>query len=266
MEALLGQELLEVVPGHAARDVREAIADGLAVLVAQGAQVPVDLSAAAPCRDDGVELGGAGGADPDAQAVVGQHLQLLDVLGGAARHHRVRPTRVVADHAAQRAVVVGGGIGPEHELRLRGRSLQRVEDRARQHTRAAGDRIDLQHPVQVFADVDHHGDVAALAGQAGAAPAGQDGNAVAAADLDGGDQVVVVARDHHAVWHLAVVGGVCGIQGAAAVVEADLAIHGTPELLGQPPEIRGQFRHVGARLELGDADDLWLCLVHMPGN
>ncbi len=77
--------------------------------------------------------------------------------------------------------------------------------------------------VQVLGPVDHDGDVAAAAGQAGAAAAREERRAMSPADRDRLDHIVDVPRDHDADRHLAVVRAVGGVQGAAAGVESDLA-------------------------------------------
>ena len=56
VEALLGQQLVEVVAGDAARDVGVALADQLGVAVAQVAHRRVDLAAPAAGGDDPLEL------------------------------------------------------------------------------------------------------------------------------------------------------------------------------------------------------------------
>ena len=52
-------------------------------------------------------------ADAKALSAVGEDLQLLDVLGRPAAHLGVGPAGVVANHAADRAVVVGGRVRAE---------------------------------------------------------------------------------------------------------------------------------------------------------
>src|SRR5207247_5138473 len=100
---------------------------------------------------------------------------------------------------------------------------QVVEYGPRLDAAAAALRVHLQDAVQVLRGVDHHRHVAALSGQAGAAATRQHGRAVPAADGHGLDDLVDRARDHYADRDLAVVGGVRGVEGAAAVVEAHLA-------------------------------------------
>ncbi len=78
-----------------------------------------------------------GRADAHPQAVVGQDLERVDVVGrprAAARerrHHRVHAAGVVADHAAERAVVVGRRIGTEGQAGPLGGVPEVVQNRAR---------------------------------------------------------------------------------------------------------------------------------------
>ena len=51
VEALLGQELVEVVAGDAARDVRVTLPDEVGVLVPEIPQLLVDLATASPFLD-----------------------------------------------------------------------------------------------------------------------------------------------------------------------------------------------------------------------
>ena len=63
LKAVLGQQLVEVVAGHAPRNLRKPRADQVGVPIADRAQPRVNLAAAAALRDDRVELGVAGRAD-----------------------------------------------------------------------------------------------------------------------------------------------------------------------------------------------------------
>ena len=97
--------------------------------------------------------------------------------------------------------------------------------------------IDLEHPVHVLGEVHHDRDVAALPGQAGAAPAGDHRRAERARGRHGMHHVVQIARQDDADRHLAVVGAVGGVEGSAALVEAHL----TPDPVRERP---GQARAV----------------------
>ncbi|WGR97613.1 hypothetical protein MTX26_24865 [Bradyrhizobium sp. ISRA443] len=72
-----------------------------------------------------------GRTDVKPQAVIGQNAQRLDVVGGAAGHHRMHAAGVIADHAAERVVIVCRGIRPKGELVLFGGRAQVVENAAR---------------------------------------------------------------------------------------------------------------------------------------
>jgi hypothetical protein len=168
---LLGQQLVEVVARHPPGDVDEAAADQLAVAISDRAQAGVDLTPPPALADDAGELLVAGGPDVQAQAVVGEDLQLLDVVSGAAGHDRMDPAGVVADHAAEGAAVVGGGVGTEGEVVGLGSVTQVVEDGPGLDTGSSASGVELDHPVHVLGEVDDHGHVAALAGETGASAA-----------------------------------------------------------------------------------------------
>jgi hypothetical protein len=224
VEAALRQEPVEVgIARDATRQLGEASADQLGVGRGEVADAGMDLPPAAPRRDDRGEVFGGGRADLHARAVVGENVEALDVVDGEAGHHRVNATRVVADHAAERVVGVGGRVGAEGQAVLLGRVAQGVEDAAGFDAGGAGVRVDGQHAVEVAGEVDDERGVAGLAGEARPAAAGQDGRVVAAGDLDGADHVVDGARQHDADRNLAVVRGVGGVEGLGGGVELDLA-------------------------------------------
>src|SRR5919205_1173335 len=81
---------------------------------------------------------------------------------------------VVADHTAKRAATMGGGVGAERQMVLLGRIAEHVEHGTWLHPRTSVRRVDFDHPVHIFAEVDHDCDIAALAGEAGAASARED--------------------------------------------------------------------------------------------
>ena len=58
---------------------------------------------------------------------------------------RVHAAGVVADHAAERAAVVGGGIGSEGQVMLLGGIAQVVEDHAGLHPGQLADGIDFEN-------------------------------------------------------------------------------------------------------------------------
>ena len=223
IESMLGQQFVQVVAGHTARNAREARPNLVRVAIAHGAKRRIDLAAASAAAHDGVELRVGRRSDGQQRPVVEQDLQLFDVVDRLARQQGMGAARVVADHAAQRAAAVRGRIGPERQLVHLGGVPQRVEDDARLHAREPALGIDLEDPVHVLREIEHHGDVAALAGEAGAGAARQDRRVERAARRHRRDHIVRVAGDDEADRDLAVVGAVGRVERAAAAVEADLA-------------------------------------------
>ncbi len=233
VEAVLGQQMGKVVARDAAGDVRIALPDQRRIAVAQLAQPAVDLASPAAGADDAPQLLLARGADPQPQALIGEDLQLLDVVVRLAGHHRVHAAGVVADHAAESAVVVGGRIGTEGQTVRLGRVAQDVEHETGLDARAPCLRVQLHDAIQILREIQHHRHVAALAGEAGAASPRQHGRAVAPADRERLDDVLDGARDHDADRQMPVVRGVGGVEGAAAGVEAHLARDGAAQIGGE---------------------------------
>ena len=81
VEAVLGQEAVEVVAGDAARQLRVALADEVAVPVAEVAQLGVDLALGAAGRDQAGQLGLGRRPHLEAVAVVREDVELVDLVG-----------------------------------------------------------------------------------------------------------------------------------------------------------------------------------------
>jgi hypothetical protein len=79
--------------------------------------------------------------------------------------------RIVADHAAQRVVRVGSGIGTIGEVVRLGLFPQVIENEPRLYAGDFTGGIDLEDPVQVFRVVDDDRNIARLAAKAGSAAA-----------------------------------------------------------------------------------------------
>jgi hypothetical protein len=111
VEVVLGEELVEVEAGDATGDAGEFCADLVGVGVADVFEGGVDFAGAAAGGDVGSELGFGGGAYGEAGAVVEEEVEGVDVVDGFAAHEGVDAAGVVADHAADGAAAVGGGVG-----------------------------------------------------------------------------------------------------------------------------------------------------------
>src|ERR1700674_3764355 len=162
VKAIFGEQVVEVVSGNAARNVGKVAADLLAETVCNGLEPGVDFGAAAPFANEAVEVVRAGRADVHSLAAVSEDLKRLDVVIRLARHDRVHAAGVVADHASERATVVGGGIRRKGEVVFLGRRAKTVEDDAGFNAGDAALRIDLKDARHVFREVEDDGGVATL--------------------------------------------------------------------------------------------------------
>ena len=195
--------------------------------------------------NDRLEFRIGGGAGPEPRAVRRDDFQRLDVFHRLAGHHGVRSARIVADHAAQRAATVRGGIRPEGQSVLFGSRLQRIAHRAGLDERRAPRWVDRDDIAHVLGEIQHHGHVHALPALRGAAATRQQRRTVLAADAQGGDHVVRRPGEHHADRDLAVVRGVRAVDRAAAGIEAHLARNGRGKCGGKGFGLLGTKRGLG---------------------
>jgi hypothetical protein len=138
---------------------------------------------------------------------------------------------------------VAGGIGGEGEVIFFGGVAECIEDNAGLHAGDAAGGINLEDSRHVSRKIQHDGDVAALAGERGAAAAAEDGGSEFPAGGDCGEDVIGIAGENDADGNLTVVGGVGRVEGAAAGVEADVAsnsISSSPISLRYAAKLRAQ--------------------------
>ena len=128
---------------------------------------------------------------------------------------------------------MGGGIGGEGEVMFFGGVAEVVENDAGLDAGDAAVGIDLEDARHVLREVEDDGDVAALSGERGAAAAGEHGSVEVAAEGECGEDVVVIAGEDDADGNLAVVGAVGGVEGAGAVVEANVSCQSAAKLFAQ---------------------------------
>ncbi len=140
---------------------------------------------------------------------------------------------VVADHAAESAAIMCGGIGSEGEVMLLGGGAEMIENNAGLHAGDAAGGIDFENPRHVFGKIQDDGDVAALSGKRGAAAAAEERCAELTAKGNGGENIVGVAREDDTDGDLAVIGTVSRVECASAAVEADFALNVLLERVGQ---------------------------------
>jgi hypothetical protein len=224
VEPLLRQERVQVVARDPPRDVGVAGTDQREVLLGQVPQCVVDLGAAATLGEDPVVLLLARGPDPHPGAVVGQHLHAEDGVDHLPVRLGGRAAGVVADHPADRAGVVRRRFGTDHQLMRRELLVQVVQARPGLHHRDPPAGVHRHQAMAVLGPVDHHARVAALPGQARAAPTGEHRDVVLTAHGDGLDGRVDSPWDHHTDRHLPVVGRVMGVRRTGPGVETHLAV------------------------------------------
>ena len=154
VKAVFGKQMVEVVSGDAARNVRELAADLFAVAVGETLESGVDFGAASTFTrafaQDAGEIFVAGRADVQALAAVGENLKRLNIVVGLAGHDRVHAAGIIADHAAEGAAVMGRGIGRESEVVLFGFGAKAIEDDSRLHACDAARGVDFEDARHVF--------------------------------------------------------------------------------------------------------------------
>src|SRR5579864_8499680 len=205
-------------------------------------------------------------ADKEAHAVVGDDVEGFYIVVGLAGHHGVDAAGVVADHAADGAAVVSGGVGGKGEVMLFRSIAQAVKDDSRLYTSDAARGIDLDYAVHIAGKIENDGYVAALSGERSASAAAEQRRAEFAAERNRGENVIVVARQDDANGHLTIVGAVGRVESAGAAVEADISLKSA---FGSSAKLRaqsfGQARSVGQG-RFWDRRGFFGFVLHGPGG
>ncbi len=178
VKASLRKQFVEVVAGNPPGDLREPRPDQRSILVADFPQFRIDFSTAAALTHDRLQLLVARRAPHrKARAVVGcQYVELFHVIDGLPAEQGVRSARIIADHSADGASAVSGRVRREGQLVDLGAVAQSIQNHARLNARESPLRINVQNAIHVLGEIEHHGNVAALAGEARAgAPRGSTG-------------------------------------------------------------------------------------------
>ena len=154
----------------------------------------------------------AGGGEGPA---VGQHhIQVDDVVHGAAITQRPRPAGVVTDHSAHRAPRVGRGVRPETQpVRCRS-SLQVIQDHPGLHHRGRSIRIEGHHPIEVPGKVEDNPAADGVAGNRGARATRDQRHPQLTADPQRRRNLLTMSRKDHRSRNNPIVGRVRGVLGA----------------------------------------------------
>jgi hypothetical protein len=121
---------------------------------------------------------------------------------------------------------MGGRVGSEGEVMFFGSFAHAIEHDAGLYAGLTALHIEIDNAIDIFGKIEHNGHVATLAGKAGAGAARENRCVKLAAGGYGGFDICGVERKHEADGELAIVGGIGGVEGATAGVEADLAAYG----------------------------------------
>src|SRR5581483_2613723 len=169
VETLLRQQFVDVVARHPAGDVDEPGPDEIGVAVPQFGQPAIELAPAPAFGDNPGQLVVGSRAHPQPQPVVGEDVELGDVVRRAAAvaleagQQRVHTAGVVADVPADGAVGVRRGVGPEYQAMAPAGDVDRFVDGPRLDPHRAPLGVDLPDLVEVLGEVDDHGVVDRLA-------------------------------------------------------------------------------------------------------
>jgi hypothetical protein len=106
---------------------------------------------------------------------------------------------------------------------LFGGGAKSVEHDSGLYTGDAAAGIDFENARHVLGKIQNDGDVAALSGEGGASATAKKRRAKFAAERDGRENILGVARKNDSNRNLAVVGAIRRVEGARARVEANFA-------------------------------------------
>ena len=128
-------------------------------------------------------------------------------------------------------------IGRKCELVFFRRIAQFVQYNSRLHHRHPPCWINLQNLRHVLGKIQNDRDIAALTGKRRPATSAQQGCAKLARRRDGGNHIVIISGKYDTDWDLPVVGSIRCVKRAAAIVEADFALHPAAQRGRQPISI-----------------------------
>ena len=144
MEAILWKKVVQVVAGDPAWDIGEFFANFSCVLIGDSFERGFDLADAVVAAARYFRAAGQPGAavptffyialpNAESDSIVRHDFQCFDVVVCFPAHDRVDAAGVIADHAADGAAVMTGGIGSEGQMIFFGGVAEMVEDDSRLH-------------------------------------------------------------------------------------------------------------------------------------
>jgi len=128
--------------------------------------------------------------------------------------------RVIADHPAERIVIVRGRIGAERQPVFFRGVTQPIEYYSRLNPGAFFLRIHFQNAIEILREIEDYGCVAALSGEACTATSRKNRGVIVAAQSDSANDVVDCSRNYNADRNLPVIRTVRRIERAAPGIKA----------------------------------------------
>ena len=209
---IVQDKLVQVITADAALDLGVGAIDFVLLLAGDTENATIDLTLQSAGTEPGFQLGRRQLTQVGRGAVGQDYVKLFDVVESLAVDDGVGAAGVVADAAADAGAVGRCGIGGVLEAVAGNLAGELIEDDAGLHARPLFFRIDLDDVVEVLAEIEDDGVVDGLAGEAGAAGTGQDGDALAGTEFHDGLDIGGVTRDHDAHGFHLVDAGVGAVQ------------------------------------------------------
>jgi hypothetical protein len=174
VERLWLGELVQIVAGDAAQNLRIAREDFVAVLFRERAHfvIRAALDAVVEIRFP-LEILGRKVFQHDERAVRKTHRELQHVIDGLAVRERMSAGGVVADHAADGGAVRGRGVGTEEQSLAADMRVELVLHDAGLHAAPELLFVHFEHAIHGLGEIEHDGMSDRLAGQRRAAAARQ---------------------------------------------------------------------------------------------
>ena len=236
----VGNEFVKVVAADAPENPGKTGQDFRPKRLAQPGQLAVEPAGQIVAARQAGEPGRIHRTEEGFRSVGENGLDLQHMVDHLAVDDRVRPRRIIPDHAAERGPAARGSVGTElKSLRLQ-IVVELVLNDPRLDPHPALLDIEFQHLVHVLGEIDVHGVADGLSGKTRGAASGQDGRLVADRDTDRGRDIIGVPGNHYADRLDLPNAGVGAIEDLRVCVETNLSLHFPAKLLG---EVCGIGRH-----------------------
>jgi hypothetical protein len=150
MEAILREQVVQVVSRHASGNLWVTGPDQLGISVAKVPEPRIHVSPSAAPGHYLLNLRLRCGSYSKTSPVISENLQFLDIFIRLARCDRMNAAGVVPNHAAERAPAMGGGVGPECQVMDVGSLTKGVEHHPGFNVGPTLLRLDLEDPPKVL--------------------------------------------------------------------------------------------------------------------